>query len=114
MREEQAIDLPVAFDEVWEAARLALEKAGWKFTTDKSKGRYGAIVNLRLGLSDIVPHPETLLIDLTRIDSNTTRVKVGIGVRRLHWGTTRSHVDSFLSELRKKLEGKSGSSEVEG
>ncbi len=103
MPEERTIDLPHAFDKVWKGARTVFERAKWDIEkADRVAGRFEVIVSLRLGFQ-IVPRMERLHVDLTRVDENLTRVRARIGAHRLHWGTTRKYVDSFVIELNKIL-----------
>jgi hypothetical protein len=102
--EERTVDLPFRFDKVWDTARIVFEQSQWSIIkADKAAGRYEVAVSLRLGQDHLLPFLEKLRVDLIRIDENSTSVKVAIKAHQLHWGTTRSHVDVFLIELRRIL-----------
>ena len=104
MHEERTIDLPFSFDRVWDAARIVFDRSQWRVSrADKPKGHYEIVLVLRIGRLDYIPRLEKFDVDLTILGENSTRVHAEVQGRQLHWGTTRSHVDSFVIELQKIL-----------
>ena len=106
MPKERTLDLPYPFDRVWDAASLVFQRARWNVTrTDRASGQFEVKV-----VMDLLTGAETFYVDLTRIDNNSTRVRVapypGRSLTELFdWGITGQYIDSFLSGLESALEG---------
>jgi hypothetical protein len=98
---EKTVTLSHSFDEVWEAAVLVLQEAGWKVTQlDKATGG----LELKV-IMDSLTWTETFFVNLSRIDDKHTGVLMGrIGLSQpLDWGIARQYIDSFLAKLEASL-----------
>ncbi len=105
MREEQTVDLRFAFDKVWDAARMVFEGAQWRVRkADKAAGHYEVLVSIPTDQGPPIPFLEKFQVDITRTDEDSTRVHASIRFDQWHWGTTRWHVNTFLTELQRQLE----------
>ena len=101
MPKERTVDLPYAFDTVWDAASLVLQRARWNVTrADKALGHFQV-----KAVMDLLTSVETFYIDLARIDNNSTRVRMGGTVTYPPFDLTMSdqYIDSFLSKLESTL-----------
>jgi len=97
--------MPFAFDKVWNAARTVFERLQWGVRkADKAAGRYEVLVSIPTDHGLPIPFLEKFQVDITRIDENSTRVHSSIRFDQWHWGTTRWHVNTFLTELQRQLE----------
>ena len=94
---EKTEDLPYSFDEVWDTTLIVLQRARWNVTR-ASKETGGIEVHV---VMDPVTWTETFYVNMTEIDSDTTRVLVGkIGLAQpLDWGIARQYIDSFFAKL---------------
>ena len=95
------MDLPYAFDRVWDAAISVLQEAKWNVTkADKAKG--GIEVHV---VMDMITWTETLFVNVTRNNDNSTRVIMGrIGLAQpVDWGISRQYIESFLNKLASAL-----------
>ncbi|TMI51332.1 hypothetical protein E6H18_01625 [Candidatus Bathyarchaeota archaeon] len=95
------MDLPYAFDRVWDAAISVLQEAKWNVTkADKAKG--GIEVHV---VMDMITWTETLFVNVTRNNDNSTRVIMGrVGLAQpVDWGISRQYVESFLNKLETVL-----------
>ena len=95
------MDLPYAFDTVWDAAISVLQEAKWNVTkADKAKG--GIEVHV---VMDMITWTETLFVNVTRNNDNSTRVIMGrVGLAQpVDWGISRQYVESFLNKLETVL-----------
>ena len=105
MNEERTVDLPFAFDKVWDATRATFERAEWSIKKpDKTTGHYEALVKLTLDkLLFNIPFTEKFQVDIVKINENYTRVHAKIRFHQWHWGTTGWHVNSFFTGLQNAL-----------
>ena len=95
------MDLPYAFDRVWDAAISVLQEAKWNVTkADKAKG--GIEVHV---VMDMITWTETLFVNVTRNNDNSTRVIMGrvCLAQPVDWGISRQYVESFLNKLETVL-----------
>ena len=95
------MELPYAFDRVWDAAISVLQQAEWDVTkADKATG--GIEVHV---VMDMITWTETLFVNLTRNDDNSTRVVMGrIGLAQpVDWGISRQYIQSFFNKLETVL-----------
>jgi uncharacterized lipoprotein len=98
---EKSVTLSHSFDEVWDAAVLVLQEAGWKVTqSDSATG--GLEVKV---IMDSLTWTETFYVNLSRINHDHTRVLIGrIGLSQpLDWGIARQYIDSFLVKLEASM-----------
>ena len=102
---DKTIDLPYAFEKVWDASLLVVQNAKWNATkSDKSTGS----LELKI-VMDSLTWTETFYVNMARIDDDATRVLIGrIGLSQpFDWGIARQYIDSFLNKLESALKGAS-------
>ncbi len=98
---DKTVDLPYAFEKVWDASLLVIGHARWNLTK-ADKGTGGLEVKI---VMDSITWTETFYVNLTRIDDNATRVLMGrIGLSQpFDWGIARQYIDSFIGRLESTL-----------
>ncbi len=103
MPKERTVDLRYAFDRVWDAASLVLQGAKWNVTkADKVLGRFEVKV-----VMDLLTSVDTFYIELSAIDNNSTRVRMGgtVTYPPFDLAISGQYTDSFLSKLESALRG---------
>jgi hypothetical protein len=98
---DKTIDLPYAFEKVWDASLLVVQHSKWNATrADKKTGS----LELKI-VMDSLTWTETFYVNMARIDDNATRVLIGrIGLSQpFDWGIARQYIDSFLNRLESTL-----------
>ena len=105
MPEEKSVILRYPFDNVWDAAHLVIQRAGWNTAkASRARGHFEVKIPVKIGMPPL-PMTETFSIDMTRIDDNSTKVRAW-GMPNypvFDWGSSWQYVDSFLLELEKLL-----------
>jgi hypothetical protein len=97
------VDLPYAFETVWNASMQVVQRARWNATkADKTTGS----LELKV-VMDSLTWTETFYVNLARVGDSTTRVLMGrIGLSQpFDWGIARQYIDSFLNRLESTLKG---------
>jgi len=97
----EGLDLPYSFDRVWDAAISVLQQARWNVTR-ANKATGGIEVHV---VMDMITWTETLFVNLTRNNDDSTRVIMGrIGLAQpVDWGISRQYIESFLNKLETAL-----------
>ena len=105
---DKTIDLAYAFEKVWDASLLVVQRAKWNAT--KADKRTGSL-ELKI-VMDSLTWTETFYVNMARIDDNATRVLIGrIGLSQpFDWGVARQYIDSFLNRLEGTLKDSSWNS----
>ncbi len=106
---DKTVDLPYAFEKVWDTSIQVVQHARWNATkADKTTGS----IELKI-VMDSITWTETFYVNLARIDDNATRVLMGrIGLSQpFDWGVARQYIDSFFNKLGSTLRDSLRSSE---
>jgi hypothetical protein len=104
-KEKETVEIDYSLNEVWTAISKVLKELDWAMQQiDDAKHHVEAKTKTRF-----MSWGSTLLIDVARVDKNTTRVSVVAETpvttisSIVDFGRTRQHINLFLTALGKQL-----------